>query len=352
MRIGLYGLPTAGKSYILNRISSLNVLSGSSLLKDIEPNFHNLTEELKNQVRVRLASRLKELDHFIMDGHYSFGNDVVFTNEDGQLYDAFIYLYVAPDIIKRRMSESERNNKYLQYDIEEWQKFEIESLRNYCHENDKDFYVIDNPGEGFFADVDMIIRFIDEIIGGYSCVNYAKEISDRITVGRVVSLIDGDKTYIKEDSSAVFGYKTHLFDGNFYSGFQAWRHNDEFSQYINSIKDGIKELAMKDFQLNESVQSRIEGEALILTTGYYDVWKSISEKHHIPFWGGVQMCADTKFFVAKFIQEKGCKVIAIGDSMNDYYMIKQADIGYVVLKNDGTVSSSLKGRNLEGISVV
>ena len=50
--------------------------------------------------------------------------------------------------------------------------------------------------------------------------------------------------------------------------------------------------------------------------------------------------------------EKGIAVTAFGDSMNDYYMLKQADTAYLVLKKDGTVSSSLKGRDLEGIKYV
>lgn len=28
------------------------------------------------------------------------------------------------------------------------------------------------------------------------------------------------------------GYKTHIFDGNFYTGFQAWRHSREMTDYL------------------------------------------------------------------------------------------------------------------------
>ena len=86
MRIGLYGLPTAGKSYILSAVRNLEVLSGSSLLKEIAPNFHDLTESQKEEVRQDLALQLLKKDRFIMDGHYSFGDKVVFTEADGQLY--------------------------------------------------------------------------------------------------------------------------------------------------------------------------------------------------------------------------------------------------------------------------
>ena len=94
MRIGLYGLPTAGKSYILGAVRNLEVLSGSSLLKEIAPDFHDLTDNQKEAVRQELALKLRQKDRFIMDGHYSFGDSVVFTEADGQLYDTFLYPWI------------------------------------------------------------------------------------------------------------------------------------------------------------------------------------------------------------------------------------------------------------------
>lgn len=352
MRIGLYGLPTAGKSYILSAVRNLEVLSGSSLLKEIAPDFHELTEIQKEAVRKKLALQLKQKDRFIMDGHYSFGDTIVFTEADGQLYDTFLYLYVDPKIISERMSDSIRNKKYLQYDIEQWQKFEVESLRAYCHENNKDFFIIDNPGKGFFPDISKVLEFIDSIVAGYSCVNFAKEAADRIAESSVISLIDGDKTFIKEDTSAILGYKTHLFDGNFYSGFQAWRHNRELSDYLRFIDYSVQPIESLNVTLNETIQDKIEGYPVILTTGHYGSWKQIADKYRIQLFYGPQMCSDTKYFIAKFLQEKGCKVIAFGDSMNDYFMLKQADTSYLILKKDGSVSASLSGRNLEGLTFV
>ena len=352
MRIGLYGLPTAGKSFILSAVRNLEVLSGSALLKELAPNFHDLSENEKAKVRSELAANLKKKDKFIMDGHYSFGTDVVFTEEDGQLYDTFLYLYVDPEIISNRMSDSNRNQKYLQYDIAKWQQFEMESLRTYCHENNKDFYVVDNPVKGFFLDISMILEFIDSIVCGYSCVKYAREVTQNLPVREVMSLIDGDKTFIREDSSATLGYKTHLFDGNFYSGFQAWRHNHEMTDYLRCIDYSVQSIECMDITLNESIQEKIEGNPLILTTGYYGIWKQIADKYNMQLFYGPQMCSDTKYFIAKFLQDKGCKIRAFGDSMNDYYMLKQADEAYLVLKADGSVSRSLKGRDLEGFVFV
>lgn len=91
---------------------------------------------------------------------------------------------------------------------------------------------------------------------------------------------------------------------------------------------------------------------MILTTGHYDSWKQIAGKYSIPFFFGAQMCSDTKYFIIKFLQERGSKVVAFGDSMNDYFMLKQADVSYLITKKDGTVSSSLIQTNLEGLTLV
>ena len=352
MRIGLYGLPTAGKSFVLDHIKNLEVFSGSHLLKALSSNFYELSEQAKEKVRKNLALELKNKDNFIMDGHYSFGENVVFTKEDGQLYETFLYLYVSPEILLNRMQASSKNRSYLQYDIQKWQLFEIEALRTYCHENNKDFYVIDNPSGGYFSDISVILAFIDSILCGYSCVNYAKEIAFKIDNVDTVSLIDGDRTFIREDSSTTLGYKTNLFDGNFYTGFQAWRHHRDLAEYLCVTNDSNQSIEEMKFSPNENVIRKIEGTPVILTTGYSGIWKQIAKQKSIVLYYGAQMCSDTKYFITKFIQEKGSRVIAFGDSMNDYYMLKQADIGFLVLKQDGSVSSSLWGRNLEGLRYV
>jgi soluble P-type ATPase len=64
------------------------------------------------------------------------------------------------------------------------------------------------------------------------------------------------------------------------------------------------------------------------------------------------MSADTKFFIAKFLHEADREVIAYGDSLNDYFMLKQADQGYLVSRQNGSISRSLNGRNLGGIKLV
>ena len=349
MRLGLYGLPAAGKTYILDRINGIKVFHGSDMLFDINKDFYHMDEKGKKAVRKELANSLPKENNFIMDGHYSFGDNVVFTKEDGKLYDAFLYLYIEPRVLKSRMEKSSKNIKCLKFDIEKWQNTEIEKLREYCHEHNKDFYVIDNQDLGYFDDIDTVLKFIYAVSDGFSCVNFAKKTADNILTmsdHADIILTDGDRTLIREDSSSLIGYKTHIFDGNFYTGFQSFVHHENMMKYINASKKlPISEITYNDFVLKHM------DNGFILTSGQPDIWKNISEKIKRPVFFGNQMSADTKFFITKFLQ-KNRKVRAFGDSMNDYFMLKRADEAFLIAKPTGEISSSLKNRNLEGIQIV
>jgi hydroxymethylpyrimidine pyrophosphatase-like HAD family hydrolase len=193
----------------------------------------------------------------------------------------------------------------------------------------------------------MAINFIHDIKNGYSCVNYAMKCVDDILAkctGDTITLLDGDQTLTIEDSSRkVFNYKTNIYDGNFYTGYQAWLQNIEFMKY------NIPLLKTMPVTINQKVLSKINGDCYILTSGNENIWSFISKELGIPFYCGIQMSAETKLYITKLLRTCGKKVIAYGDGMNDYYMLKNADIGYLVTKQDGTISKSLKGRNLEGL---
>ncbi len=350
MRIGLYGMPSAGKTYILDTIDFTTVFHGSSMLLNICPDFNQKDAIEKETVRKELADYLFKEKDFVMDGHYAFGDEIVFTEKDGCLYDVFLYLYISPSELKRRLGCSEKNRKYLKFDIEAWQKKEIEGLRDYCHDNEKDFYVLDNPPDNVFQDVSGIIKFIKAITEGYSCRGFAENCAKDIlssSVSDTIILMDGDKTLTIEDSSsAVFGYKTHLFDGNFYTGYQAWKQRKEFNKYSF---DDLKEMPVS---LNENVRKSITKDTYIITSGHERVWRFISDELRIPFFCGYEMSAETKLYIVKYLQRAGKKVIAYGDGMNDYYMLKQSDEGFLVKKKDGSISKSLKERDLEGLNLV
>lgn len=350
MRIGLYGMPTAGKSYILGRVDFMEAISGSNILHQMNPDFDVLDDEGRTKARKNFAIMMSRQDNFVLDGHYAFGDELAFTSEDGYMYDVIVYIYIAPDILIKRIRESERNRKYLTFDIAKWQMMEIENLRVYCHQNNKDFYVIDNPPDNEYVDVNLTLDFLRDINGGYSCLNYAKECTSIIidnVEGKWINLLDGDKTITVEDTSRiVFGYKTNLYDGNFYTGFQAWQQEKEFENY------DIPQITEIPVSVNEKVLSMCGNNTFILTSGHGKIWNFVASKLGYGCFCGDRMSAETKYFITKFLQQAGKHITAFGDGMNDYYMLKRADKGYLITKPDGKISSSLKERNMEGLKIV
>lgn len=351
MRIGLYGMPASGKSYIMDRIDFLDVLVGSRLLREYDPGFDHRDQRGREKDRKDVAKRCQQRDDFIMDGHYAFGDEIAFTEEEGAMYDRYLYLYIDPAILMRRMAASEKDRKYLQYDIAAWQRREMDGLREFCHRTGKDFYVIDNPAAGFDSeDVDTVLSFIREIREGYSCAAYAERVADRIlseTKEQVITILDGDRTWIREDSSStVFGYTTCIYDGNFYTGYQAWRQDAEFAAY--EIDVGRSALVHR----NDKLPDELQGAVYIVSAGNRQVWQAIAERYEVPVFAGRQVAAETKLYLVRHLQDAGRKVIAYGDSMGDYAMLQQADEGYLVTRADGSLSRSLRNVAIGGVHLV
>ena len=86
MKIAMYGMPCAGKSTIMSRINNARVINGSQELNRISGgSFASLSEEEKRTIRIEYTDFIRQLDDemVISDGHYSFLENVAFTDSDG-----------------------------------------------------------------------------------------------------------------------------------------------------------------------------------------------------------------------------------------------------------------------------
>lgn len=350
MKYVLYGLPCAGKTTILECLNIPVVHGSTELNRMASGRFSDLPEAEKNELRIRYANNLKErTDSFISDGHYSFLDDVVFTEADGELYDVFIYLFCEPEIISERLKCSDKNNRYANLSTEQlhkWQRFEIEGLRSECHKRNKDFYVVRD------IDADEFQTFIDKIENGFSSYTLAKDISDQIM--RLypelceIHICDGDKTIIESDSFRVCtgGRITHVFDGNFYTGYQSLQFTDE----IKDFKYDTEKLS--NIHLNNMVYDKLRHKNyVILSSGISLLWERIAEQFGLRnVIANTLISADTKLFVVKILQDRGYIVTAYGDSKNDLYMLKQADQGYLYIGK--YLSRSLREADISGVKLM
>lgn len=350
MKIALYGLPCSGKTTLLN-VVNIPVIHGSTELSRLsDGRFSELPEGEKTQIRIQYAEELsKRQGSFISDGHYSFYRDVVFTEADSELYDVFIYLYCSPKVISERLKKSEKNTRFSALsteNINKWQNFEIEELRQECHTRNKDFYVINNVSETEFQ------SFISDILDGFSSRNLAKKIVCQIQ-GLFpdpcpLVICDGDKTVIREDTFQLCsnGYVTHVFDGSFYTSFQAMRFNYETEgmplQYdkLNTIR------------LNEQIFDKISDKNyIILSSGINRLWRHLTVKLGLKnVIADSLISADTKYFVVKILREIGYYVTAYGDSKNDLYMLKEANEGFLYIGE--RISRSLYNTDVSGVNFI
>ena len=182
MKIALYGMPCAGKSTLMDRITDAKVINGSQELRRIcGGSFLELSEEEKHQVRIKYTEYINGLNDevIVSDGHYSFMETVAFTEADGDLYDIFIYLYCSPENLKERYALSEKNGKFAGESIEslrQWQEFEINNLREECHRRNKDFYVVSDNEE----EQNKFFDFLSLLREGFSSYDLATDICNQI----------------------------------------------------------------------------------------------------------------------------------------------------------------------------
>ena len=350
MRFALYGLPCAGKTTIFEGLTIPVIHGSTELNKMASGRFSDLPDAEKNALRIRYAEQLKaRTDSFISDGHYSFLDDVAFTDADGELYDVFIYLYCEPEIISERLKSSDKNRRFAELSVErirKWQSFEIESLRTESHKRNKDFYVVKD------ITAEELQAFINSIENGFSSFGLAEDIANQIMHFYPqpcdIHICDGDKTIIEQDSFRVCtgGYVTHVFDGNYYTGYQAL----QFTNEVEKLSYDTAKLGTVD--LNRRIFDRIaDKNYVILSSGIKMLWKWLSERLALKnVIADTLISADTKYFVVKLLQEKGYTVTAYGDGRNDYYMLKQADKGYLYIGK--YLSRSLRDSDLSGISLV
>ena len=352
MRFVIYGLPCSGKTYQMNRINNLEKINGSELLNKLSSNkFEELTVLEKEQKRKELLESIKEKDNFIIDGHFMFPSprwpnltpaNIVFTENDALFYDVYLYLYEDPKIIKSRIENSSKNKHYLDgnINIKKWQEIEIKKLNESCRRNNKDFYIMDNP--------EYLPEFIEEIRNGYSNVNKARKIVDEILKDGFtleVNLVDGDRTIVKEDTSKiVLDYKTHIFDNNFFTGYQFFLQRKEMEQYKNiNIHDNLTFNKV----LSEKIKDKYN---CLLSSGNPLIWNELGKNLNFnKIYAGYEISEETKYFVCKFLKKERV-VNTYGDSKIDIPMIKEADNGYLVFFD--RLSRSLKDIDIKDIKTL
>lgn len=260
--------------------------------------------------------------------------------------DAVVFCYVTNEEMKK-----ERDNgkcvaeELLDYGIENLQRYIIGRIRSMCHNRNKDFYVIDDMDH-----IEDATPFFNAIANGYSCVKKAKEVYSCIPETKNINIFDGDKTVVLCDATLKFtGTESHTHHNKFYTGYQFFRQHLGMS-HIREV-----EISEEDVPWNHDVIPFMQGKSIILSSGSDKVWNKIghmlrNKGYDVSVFAGDMISSETKYYITKFLMERGTEVMAYGDSRNDYFMLMIAKVGTVVASMG--LNKNLEGYNLDGLQIL
>lgn len=355
MKYAIYGISCCGKDTFINKLLASNKFKGyehpkgSDSLNSIamhvfEKNFKDLSDSEKNNVREKYAQELQQKKNIFADGHYCFPKDnsyeLAFTAKDAECYEAFFYLKASPDVVKSRIANSQKNQKFATLstsDIASWQKKEISELRDICFKNEKDFIVLD-------SDFESSMKFIEHYTVNYKSVNsyqQAARIAERckshIHGTKKIALFDCDRTVVQEDTGTDY-FKANnaslepvkeIFADDIYSQYQFWKYN-QLHKNFSTVP------STERFHFNPIVMAKIDelrqsGYFIIgVTSGISGIWRKIFKERNIADMMvdsddalGITISDFVKGYLSKNLS-KDYKVFACGDSLTDIYMLESA----------------------------
>ena len=235
--IGIYGLPGAGKTYLLNALKKHAQLkdhpfafyNGGDVINAAIPigEFYSLTEDEQATYRsnaISTISKFSKKDHTtaVVTGHCLFWpkkNEEalhnVWTDSDAAIYTHMLYLDVDVGKIARRRAGdiSKTRPKMSAEQLAKWQNEEKALLRKLCYESGILFIVIrENRDEALSAKgVPLLLDFVehseeknlaraeerlDEVI-----VQMRRDAGDGLKLQRML-VIDGDRTLTAQDTGS------------------------------------------------------------------------------------------------------------------------------------------------------
>jgi phosphoserine phosphatase len=393
MNIALYGVSRSGKNYLIERLlESINSktaktlfhVNGSDVLDKLSNKLFgiplkNTDENQKRQLRLMFCDELKSLktdyQHKIVDGHYCFYKkdefEIAFTDKDRDTYDVFFYLDTPASVIIEQANR-DKIKKDIAFMTEEkinnWKRFEIQSLREMCLIHDKEFVVLDNNIE------DCVDYFETMLLGTRNIILNSKKVAEYIISGHEnlineyqnIVLVDCDRTVSDNDTTYDFCNSLgidkqklkNIFGGEHYTIYQFYRAAKLYAEKDISAYESASNYAMSKIVLNIPLIEDIKQNdknylAIGITSGILKTWEKVREKYGFPciITGGSNVNTDkiivsrlVKYHLVKLLKRKGKYVIAIGDSMVDIDMLNEADKGFIVAqeKINETIKTYLK----------
>ncbi|PGG99610.1 hypothetical protein AJ79_08470 [Helicocarpus griseus UAMH5409] len=398
--VGLYGVPGAGKTFLLNQLKDklgeehFAFYDGSQMISDVTcgslEDFTKLTEQGKLYWRqVAIDKIQKECADSgrsgVVAGHFMFWDEneevgrQVCTQNDLDTYTHIIYLDTSPDTIKKhRLNDAGRTRPPVSMShLRNWQEAERTQLRHLCRLHGILFLSL-SPSRALLGKVCQLLHDFRVHSEEYN-MSYAKRRLDEFILassGQVETMVvmDADKTLAPQDAGSLFWeilnrpgklrdkdpLKT-LFSSPLGYSYTAFRQATLLYEECTDVKefDTVCDTVAAEVVLYSEFVSLLEliaeqGHvgAVIITCGLRQVWEKVLERYGlskmVKVMGGgrkedgfVITPAVKAGLVAQLGGKHGMYVWAFGDSPLDLPMLREADQAIVVVGNERTRSKSM-----------
>ncbi|KAF2759857.1 hypothetical protein EJ05DRAFT_484756 [Pseudovirgaria hyperparasitica] len=399
--IGIYGLPGAGKSYLMRqlkeKLSETDFLffEGSEVIATLTPGgldaFKRLSQEDQTKYRhaagISIKEQCKSLKAVgVVTGHFMFWSggeeeaNEVWTAADAETFSHIIYLDEITSVIStRRQNDTVRDRENVCLDhIHRWKETEEDRLRKLCGTHGIIF-------TRAFPYPDMLQRVVP-LIQDFATHTEARNLekaSAKLDMalsesdGKLDTLvvIDGDKTLAPQDAGQMFWDRyciqklswkeawtpTSVHSGPLGYSYEAFRqvallHDEalgqkDFDDLCDSIAKDV-DCHPEFVSLLKEISNSTHTRAVVLTCGLSRVWETVLKKLElgakVNVIGGGRLSHDLvitpevkRSLVLHAQKQRGLFVVAFGDSPLDIPMLCQADKAVIIVGDEKTRSRSM-----------
>ncbi|KAJ6115266.1 hypothetical protein N7486_001044 [Penicillium sp. IBT 16267x] len=392
--VGLYGLPGAGKTFLLDKLKRSVVdflfFDGSRLIGAVTPggleSFHTLPEAEKVKQRERAMGRIKQGCHdfgksAIVAGHAMLWPDgemtyqLICTQADLDSYTHIVYLEVPAGVIAEHRRNDQRGRPAASVaHLAQWQAAEKRYLRYVCRLHDILFITV-TPHESLNEQISALLGDFHSHTEDLNTKLAESHIDEMFNNGsdtpETVLVLDADKTLAPQDSGAlfwkllppspegddVFPLKT-LFRSPLQYSYTAFRQatllyeearNDE--EYEACCQQVASMVEIYPEFVNLLYSLKVHMRAVVLTCGLRRVWELVLGRaglSAVQVIGGGRLSDKivmTPALKASLVKQlrffHNAYVWAFGDSPVDLDMLKAANKAIVVAGNELSRSTTM-----------
>ncbi|KAI9887289.1 MAG: hypothetical protein M1823_000883 [Watsoniomyces obsoletus] len=396
--IGVYGVPGAGKSWLLDRLKPelgkehFTFYEGSQMIASLVPGglgaFQRLEEHEKSswrQIAIDTIGRqcAESRKVGLVTGHFMFWAEdgttgkIVCTPRDLEVFTHILYLDVPADILAERRQYDNRRRPSLSMDhLRQWQKMERFSLPFLCSGKGVLFMVV-CTGPTLPDQVSKLVQDFRQHHEKYNLSRAECQLDKAVLAapGRLKKMLvfDGDRTLAAEDTGALF-WASHarrsgddedplktVFSSPLGYSYTAFRQATLL--YEEATNDGQYEAICEEvssavtiYPEFVSLLKRVEAcefvGALVVTCGLRRVWEKVLEREGLSetvkvigggrISGGYVVTGEVKAaLVARLKETHHISVWAFGDGPLDLGMFKKADEAIVVVGEEKTRSQTM-----------